>query len=246
MPYFLSFFLLCLLSSVLSQWIDYPNDGLATMTHYTLPSGYIAACGCTSASTDYPTVALSQMAYGSSTSYGPACGRCFNLTLLNPVIATPPFFPSVVKSIVVKVTDLCPLSQTGWCSGTTSKPNSAGAYLNFDLAYPSKGVPDDFFPSDEVVYGYTDFGVWNVTYQSVPCLDSWTGSNSLAALGSVKNLGSGACCPADPMPGNASTTCPSFSEQNGIPPDTTTSSATAVFMLPQNIFVVILLSVILI
>lgn len=141
MPYFLSLFLLCLLASALSQWIDYPDNGLATLTHYTLPSGDIAACGCTSASTDYPTAALSQMAYGSSTSYGifctvdvrewlsydalgPACGRCFNLTLLNPVIATPPFFPSVVKFIVVKITDLCPLSQTGWCSGTTSKPNS--------------------------------------------------------------------------------------------------------------------------
>lgn len=33
--------------------------------------------------------------------------------------------------------------------------NRAGAYLNFDLAYPSQGVPNDFFPSDEAVYGYT-------------------------------------------------------------------------------------------
>ncbi|PPR05820.1 hypothetical protein CVT26_010100 [Gymnopilus dilepis] len=226
--------LLCTFSSVLSQWIDYPDDGLATLTHYTLPSGYIASCGCTSASTNYPTAALSQMAYGSSTSYGtfqsvniavrlsydtsgPACGRCFNLTLLNPVIATPPFHPSVTKSIVVKVTDLCPLSETGWCSGTTSKPNSAGAYLNFDLAYPSQAVPNDFFPSDEALYGYTDFGVWNITYQSVPCLDDWAGSRNLAALGSVQDLGLGACCPADPSPGNASSICPSFSEQNGIP-----------------------------
>lgn len=56
--------------SVLAQWIDYPDDGLATMTHYTLPSGYVASCGCTPSSTDYPTAALSQMAYGSSTSYG--------------------------------------------------------------------------------------------------------------------------------------------------------------------------------
>ena len=57
-------------------------------------------------------------------SQGPACGKCFNLTLLNPVIATPPFYPSVVKHIVVKVTDLCPLSKTGYCSGTNAKPNS--------------------------------------------------------------------------------------------------------------------------
>jgi hypothetical protein len=146
-----------------------------------------------------------------------------------------------VKFIVVKVTDLCPLSQTGWCSGTTSKPNSAGAYLNFDLAYPSQGVPNDFFPSDEALYGYTDFGVWNITYQSVPCLDNWAGSNNLAALGSVNDLGTGACCPADPTPGNASNICPSFSEQNGIPPDTTTNSATAVFLTPP--FGLILLAI---
>jgi hypothetical protein len=96
------------------------------------------------------------------------------LTLLNPVIATPPFFPSVVKHIVIKVTDLCPLSTTGWCNATTAGPNayvfgssnfsllftltavkSAGASLNFDLAYPSQAIPDDFFPSDEALYGYT-------------------------------------------------------------------------------------------
>ena len=52
------------------QWINYPDSGHATLTHYTLPSGYIASCGCTGASTDYPTAALSQMAYGSSANYG--------------------------------------------------------------------------------------------------------------------------------------------------------------------------------
>lgn len=31
----------------------------------------------------------------------------------------------------------------------------AGAFLNFDLAYPSSSIPDDFFPSDEALYGYT-------------------------------------------------------------------------------------------
>jgi hypothetical protein len=53
-----------------SDWIDYPDYGSATMTHYTMPPGYIASCGCTGASTDYPTAALSQMAYGSSVNYG--------------------------------------------------------------------------------------------------------------------------------------------------------------------------------
>lgn len=75
-------------------------------------------------SLNYPTAAMSQMAYGSSTAYGPACGKCFNLTLLNTFLSDPPFFPDVVKSVVVKVTDLCPLSTTGWCNATTSGPNA--------------------------------------------------------------------------------------------------------------------------
>jgi len=53
-----------------NEWIEYPASGYATMTHYTMPQGYIASCGCTGASTNYPTAALSQMAYGSSVSYG--------------------------------------------------------------------------------------------------------------------------------------------------------------------------------
>jgi hypothetical protein len=56
-------------------------------------------------------------------SAGPACGKCFNLTLLNTYTSDPPFFPDVVKSIVIKVTDLCPLSEAGWCSGTQTKKN---------------------------------------------------------------------------------------------------------------------------
>jgi len=129
-----------------------------------------------------------------------------------------------VKHIVVKVTDLCPLSKTGYCSGTTTKPNSAGAYLNFDLAFPSPAIPANFYPSDEAVYGYTDFGVWNITYQAVSC-SNWSGFSDLAALGSVAQLKLGACCPANPTPGNASNSCPSFSDENGIPPNTITSGA---------------------
>lgn len=137
--------LLCI-SNLLSTtaWIDYPADGFATITHYEIPRDYVASCGCTPSSTHYPTAALSQMAYGSSRAYGshwlyvlrsyspfnmilhdlgPACGKCFNLTLLHPIIATPPFTPSTTKFIVVKITDLCPLSKNGWCSGTESRTN---------------------------------------------------------------------------------------------------------------------------
>lgn len=91
---------------------------------------------------------------------------------------------------------------------------SAGAYLNFDLAYPSDAIPDDFFPSDEATYGYKvcsalvystltqsflqDFGIWNVTYETVSCTQNWPGARNAAALGSVANLGTGVCCPANP------------------------------------------------
>jgi len=217
--------MLLLGDQVIAQYIDYPDFGPASLTHYDLPTNFVAACGCTPESTHYPTAALSQLAYGSSEDYGPACGRCFNLTLLSPVIATPPFHPSVVKHIVVKITDLCPLSKSGYCSGTTTKPNSAGDYINFDLAFPSVGIPTDFFPSNVSLYGYTDFGVWNITYQVVSC-SNWAGFSDPAALGSV---GQGTCCPDDPTPGNASNICPSFSDNNGIPPDTINGAPVASF-----------------
>ncbi|KAI0812556.1 RlpA-like double-psi beta-barrel-protein domain-containing protein-containing protein [Irpex lacteus] len=180
-----------------AAWLQYDASGVATMTHYTLPKDYIAACGCTGKSTHYPTAAMSQQAFGSSTSYGPGCGRCFNLTLLNTYTPDPPFFPDVTKSVVVKVTDLCPSGGNGWCSGSTGHPNQGGAFINFDLAWPSSSIPDDFFPSNASLYGYTDFGVWNVSYETVSCLDDWAGRNDQAALGSV-NDGSSACCPAEP------------------------------------------------
>jgi hypothetical protein len=51
-----------------SNWIDYPSNGFATMTHYGLPLGDVAACGCTPSSTFYPTAAMNQMAYGNTQS----------------------------------------------------------------------------------------------------------------------------------------------------------------------------------
>lgn len=96
--------------------------GFASMTHYTLLLDFVAACGCVPASTHFPTAAMSQMAFGSSTAFGPSCGRCFNLTLLNTFLSDPPFYPNDTKSVVVKVTDLCPLGGS-WCIATQGKPN---------------------------------------------------------------------------------------------------------------------------
>jgi len=127
-------------------WIKFGGTGFASMTHYDLPPGFVAACGCVGDSTKYPTAALSQFAYGSSESFGtttfssnvsptlhhrltrislagPVCGRCFELTLVRPVYATPPFTPPQKTSIVVKITDLCPFSKTGVCGGVPEKKN---------------------------------------------------------------------------------------------------------------------------
>jgi len=187
---YFSFLLISLTASVPAQWIDYPDDGLATMTHYTLPSGYIASCGCTPSSTYYPTAALSQMAYGSSTSYG-MCSLFFTAALCSvstprsklwkmlqldfgqPSCCKPSFcaFRSQVHccqshrslSIVTRWLVFCNNNKgqpvclfhyefLSWFSQSFSK--SAGAYLNFDLAFPSSAIPADFFPSDAAVYGY--------------------------------------------------------------------------------------------
>ncbi|KAF8488413.1 RlpA-like double-psi beta-barrel-protein domain-containing protein-containing protein [Gautieria morchelliformis] len=236
--------LLVLLSYADNEPWQYPPSGFATMTHYDLPRDYVASCGCTPASTHYPTAALSQLAFGSSVAYGPGCGQCFNLSLLNTFLSDPPFFPPVTKSIIIKVTDLCPGST--WCGATPNKPNQAGHFLNFDLAFPSAAIPSDFFPSNQSLYGYTDFGVWNISYAAVPCQKEWAGFSNAAALGSVTNLGNGVCCPADPFVSDEhfrmyhcvgfnsvslqtqpNTTCPSYSLQNGIPPPNTSTTGLA-------------------
>lgn len=38
-----------------AAWLDYADTGEATMTHYTMELGFVAACGCTGDSTYYPT-----------------------------------------------------------------------------------------------------------------------------------------------------------------------------------------------
>ena len=79
------------------------------------------------------TAAISQLAFGSGPGLGAgdACGRCFALTG-----SQDPYSPSYTgpfKTVVVKVTDLCPeQGNEQWCGQTTSDPtNSFGASTQY-------------------------------------------------------------------------------------------------------------------
>ena len=52
-----------------------------------------------------------------------------------------------------------------------------------------------------------DFGVWNISYESVSCASYWSGFKNAAALGSVPSLADGACCPDDPTVNRNVFTC---------------------------------------
>ncbi|KAG0142654.1 hypothetical protein CROQUDRAFT_109729 [Cronartium quercuum f. sp. fusiforme G11] len=89
---------------------------------------------------------------------GPICSRCFKITLILAHTATPPFIladrpDKPTPSVMVKI-----LSRT----------------VHFDLALPSPALNLSFFPLDVALYGYDDFGIWDVQYQSISC-EHWDG-----------------------------------------------------------------------
>lgn len=238
--HFLSWTLLLLLLCLTkASAIDFAPSGYASLTHYDLPSDYVASCGCVGASTSYPTVALNRYAYGSNTSFGPSCGLCFHLSLVSTPLTPPPptnpsqpwgdgiyYTPSQVSSLstpnlVVKVTDLCPGLGGPWCNATSIggvvEGNKLGFDVHFDLAFPSKGIKSNFFP------GSHDYGVWNVSYQAVSC-ERWAGWGNKAALGSDWAQESAACCPENPAPSGGDENCPAYYDTLGVggavPPNT--------------------------
>lgn len=186
-----------------------PISGRATLTHYDLPLNYIASCGCVPASTHYPTAAINSMAYGSNNSYGPTCGVCFRLELESTPRSPPPpdgngvnfntSSQNIAPSVVVKITDDCPLGGD-WCTQTEDYPiNSLGSHIHFDLAWPSMAISDTFFPTDQG----RDYGVWWTSYQVVDC-NQWSGYTDKQAWGSDWAQQSSACCPLRPSNSNMS------------------------------------------
>jgi len=181
-------------------------SGNASTTHYSIPDNFVAACGCAIKSATYPTAAINTAAYQSTSGSGPACGYCFNVSLIEAIEATPPFVlnASVRPWVVVKITDQCPAPtltdpDKTWCGATSTKANMAGSFVHFDLSSPSLGIPATFFPSNPILYGYSDFGAWRAFYEVVSC-ESWKGAADLRAVGRDPSVAADAgCCPADPL-----------------------------------------------
>jgi len=140
------------------------SSGSASFTFY---SGCNApACGKTA--TGY-TAAINQLAFGSAPGLGAgdACGRCFAVTG-----TADPFSPAYTgpfHSIVVKVTDLCPVSgNVEWCGQKAgSSNNQHGKPFHFDICQDTGGA-NAFFPSGH--------GALTGTFTEVSC-SQWSGSD---------------------------------------------------------------------
>lgn len=79
------------------------------------------ACGYTASGF---TAAMNQLSFGSYPGVGPgdACGRCFALTA-NQDPYSPTFTGPFGPTIVVKVTDMCPVDGNEvWCGQTVTSP----------------------------------------------------------------------------------------------------------------------------
>jgi len=139
-------------------------SGSASFTHYTGCGA--PACGKTASGF---TAAVSQLAFGSSPGLGAgdACGRCFSIT--GKADPYSPSYTGPFKTIIVKVTDMCPVSSNEeFCGQTTSNPtNQHGASMHFDLC-DDTGTGNAFFPSGH--------GALTGSYQEVSC-SQWSGSD---------------------------------------------------------------------
>jgi len=148
-------------------------SGTASFTHY-------SGCGspaCGKTASGY-TAAINQLAFGSAAGAGAgdACGRCFAVT--GKADPYSPGYTGPFKSIVVKVTDLCPVNgNVEWCGQTQSNHNNAhGQPFHFDIC-DDTGGSNAFFPSGH--------GALTGTFQEVSC-SQWSGSDGGA-------LWTGAC-----------------------------------------------------
>ncbi|KAA1469022.1 endoglucanase V-like protein [Dentipellis sp. KUC8613] len=153
-------------------YIQNPS-GSASFTMYSgcgQPACGIAASGF--------TAAVNQLTFGSAPGLGAgdACGRCFALTGTKDPFS--PSFGGPFHTVVVKITDLCPVQgNQEWCGQSTSNQNNQhGEPVHFDLCEDT-GASSAFFPSGH--------GALTGTFTEVSC-SQWSGSDG----GSLFN---GAC-----------------------------------------------------
>jgi hypothetical protein len=115
------------------------------------------------------TAAINQLAFGSVPGIGPgdACGRCFSLTGMADPYS--PAYTGPFSSIIVKVTDMCPVQgNQQFCGQTTATPtNSFGTPFHFDICEDTGGAAA-FFPSGH--------GALTGTFTEVSCSE-WSGSD---------------------------------------------------------------------
>ncbi|EKM54209.1 glycoside hydrolase family 45 protein [Phanerochaete carnosa HHB-10118-sp] len=139
------------------------------------------------------TAAINQLAFGSAPGLGAgdACGRCFALTG-NQDPYSPSFTGPFGQSIVVKVTDMCPVQgNQEFCSQTTSNPTNEHAMpFHFDICEDTGGAAQ-FFPSGH--------GALTGTFTEVSCSE-WSGSDG-------SQLWDGACLSGESAPNWPSTGC---------------------------------------
>ncbi|KAH8998325.1 glycoside hydrolase family 45 protein [Lactarius hatsudake] len=143
---------------------DYVQNPSGTASFAFLSGNGYPACGKTISGY---TAAMNQLAFGapSGLGAGDACGRCFKVA--------GSVDPGPFKSIVVKVTDLCPIQgNEQWCGQTVSNAtNSFGQSVHFDL-FQESGASGAFFPS-----GTDGNGALIGTYEEVPCTNClWDGA----------------------------------------------------------------------
>ncbi|CAL1714201.1 unnamed protein product [Somion occarium] len=167
-------------------YIQNPS-GNASFTHYSgcnRPACGVSATGF--------TAAVSQLAFGSAPGLGAgdACGRCFAITATQDPFS--PSFPGPFKTIVVKVTDLCPVQgNQEWCGQSQSNSNNQhGQPVHFDICEDTGGS-NAFFPSGH--------GALTGSFTEVSC-SQWSGSNGSPQF-------TGACLSGDTAPNWPSTAC---------------------------------------
>lgn len=115
------------------------------------------------------SAAVSQNLYGAKAGQGagPACGTCWNLTLISNSQGVKT--SNTGNSIVVKVNNLCPVEGNPLCSQPTlGSMNSLGANVNFDTCIDS-GASDALF-------GDSGTGLGTGFAQEVDCTGNYVGT----------------------------------------------------------------------